>query len=270
MLPERNGGTTMKRTLCGIALLVLGAPSANAVLVSRSSGQAYYDDVLDITWLADANYAQTSGYDADGRMTWPLAQDWIASLNTENHLGVDDWRLPTIVYTGTPGCDYGYELTDCGYNADVTTSAMAHLFYDTLGNTAYYNEDGAQTGCSNASPYCLTNRAPFSKLQPYFYWSGTAYAPRADSDSWYFRFAYGSQNHSATTNEYYAWAVRDGDIALVPEPAAALLFPSALAALAWLKRRTGGSTRADASRGETTLGPLLPESATSAEKSRSC
>ena len=30
---------------------------------------AYYDTVLDITWLADANYVQTSGYDADGKMT---------------------------------------------------------------------------------------------------------------------------------------------------------------------------------------------------------
>ena len=27
-----------------------------------------YDSDLGITWLQDANYAETSGYDADGRM----------------------------------------------------------------------------------------------------------------------------------------------------------------------------------------------------------
>jgi len=27
-----------------------------------------YDDVLNITWLQDADYAQTSGYDPDGLM----------------------------------------------------------------------------------------------------------------------------------------------------------------------------------------------------------
>ena len=27
-------------------------------------------DAANLTWLADANYAQTSSYGADGRMTW--------------------------------------------------------------------------------------------------------------------------------------------------------------------------------------------------------
>ena len=36
--------------------------------------EAYYDTALNITWLADANYAKTSGYDADGLMNWmPMA-----------------------------------------------------------------------------------------------------------------------------------------------------------------------------------------------------
>ncbi len=47
--------------------------------------EAYYDTVLDITWLADANYAQTSGYDADGMMDYRLAS-----------LGFSNWRLPRI------------------------------------------------------------------------------------------------------------------------------------------------------------------------------
>ena len=49
--------------------------SANAALYDRGNG-LIYDDVLDITWLQDANYAQTSGYDTDGRMTWIEAKAW--------------------------------------------------------------------------------------------------------------------------------------------------------------------------------------------------
>lgn len=84
----------MKRMIWGITVSVLAAGSADAALLSRVGGQAYYDDVLDITWLADANYAMTSGYDSDGLMTWDEAQSWIGTLNTANYLGVNDWRLP--------------------------------------------------------------------------------------------------------------------------------------------------------------------------------
>lgn len=41
---------------------------ANATLYERGGG-LIYDDFLAITWLQDANYAQTSGYDSDGKMT---------------------------------------------------------------------------------------------------------------------------------------------------------------------------------------------------------
>ena len=47
--------------------------AANAVvqaaLFDHGNG-LIYDDVLDITWLQDANYEQTSSNDADGRMNW--------------------------------------------------------------------------------------------------------------------------------------------------------------------------------------------------------
>ena len=50
--------------LVGLSLITL---SANAALYDRGNG-LIYDDVLDITWLQDANHAKTSGYDRDGRM----------------------------------------------------------------------------------------------------------------------------------------------------------------------------------------------------------
>lgn len=54
-------------------LLAVASTAAQASLFSRAGGTMIYDDVLGITWLKDANYAQTSGFDADGRMNWETA-----------------------------------------------------------------------------------------------------------------------------------------------------------------------------------------------------
>lgn len=56
-----------------LILLAVASTAAQASLFSRAGGTMIYDDVLGITWLKDANYAQTSGFDADGRMNWETA-----------------------------------------------------------------------------------------------------------------------------------------------------------------------------------------------------
>jgi hypothetical protein len=231
-----------------MSLLLLLAGTANAALLSRLSGAAYYDDVLNITWLADANLADTNafgvtGINANGSMTWAKANEWIAAMNTANYLGISNWRLPTVTDTGTSGCNFAYTGTDCGYNVDLSTSEMAHMFYSTLGNTGYYNTSGSPTGCSGSSPYCLTNDGPFSNLQPYIYWSGTTYAPDTSS-AWYFSFTDGYQNGSAKSDGRYAWAVRPGDIGEAPVPGAVWLFGSALAVIAAVRRRIGNRAEA--------------------------
>jgi hypothetical protein len=85
----------MKKIILWMALSLLAGGSANAALQGRlpatvggTDYQAYYDTELNITWLADANYAKTSFYDSDGVMTWLQAQDWITSLNTKVSTGV--------------------------------------------------------------------------------------------------------------------------------------------------------------------------------------
>lgn len=113
---------------------------------------------------------------------------------------------------------------------------MAHLFYSTLGNTGYYNTSGSPTGCSGSSPYCLTNDGPFSNLQPNVYWSGTTYAPLSIL-AWLFAFDNGGQSNVSKSNNFYAWAVRPGDIAPVPVPAAVWLLGSALGVMGLLRRK---------------------------------
>ena len=70
-----------------IALLLAGlAPASHAALYTRLGGLAVYDTDRNITWLANANYALTSGYDADGTMTWAAANTWAAGLNVVGKL----------------------------------------------------------------------------------------------------------------------------------------------------------------------------------------
>jgi hypothetical protein len=240
---------TTPRIAAVLAVLMLISTSAHAALLSRAGGQAYYDTVLDITWLADANYAQTSGYDGDGYMTWSAAQTWIGTLNTANYLGVNTWRLPEV--NPLNGSTFNYSLsyngsTDYGHNqseqgtayAGATGSEMAYLFYNTLNNKGYCDPDLSTAGsCSGPQAgWGLTNTGPFSNLQPYVYWSGTTYAPETSS-AWRFGFGNSFQGISSKSGSNYAWAVSSGDIAAVPVPGAVWLFGSAVAVLGALRRR---------------------------------
>lgn len=59
-----------------------------------------YDDDLYMTWLQDANFAMTSGFDTDGLMTWVEADGWAASLghfDSVRNVTYNDWRLPTTL-----------------------------------------------------------------------------------------------------------------------------------------------------------------------------
>ena len=201
---------------------------ADAALVDRGGG-LIYDTTLNITWLQDANYAKTSGYDSDGRMRWPTAKAWADSLSFG---GYNDWRLPTIIDTGAPGCDYSFSGTDCGFNVDPSTSEMASLWYGTLGNKGQYTTGGfAQPG------WGFANTGPFINAQSDLYWSSTEYAP-VPGDVWVFITHTGGQNAYGDLSEIYAWAVRDGDVVpAVPLPAAAWLLLSGLAGLGFLGRR---------------------------------
>ena len=82
------------------AIVLLISTGANAALIGRdldgnlTTAEAYYDDQANLTWLADANYAQTSGYagaDSIGRMNgWTEANNWASGLDMA---GVTGWRL---------------------------------------------------------------------------------------------------------------------------------------------------------------------------------
>ena len=253
------GEALMKQhILCGAAcagLLVAASGTAHAVAVSGqgtweytlegrsldgdpNTFEAYYDTVLDITWLRDANFARTRLYDPDGRMLWRRANTWAGGLDLDGVAGPDGWRLPTIVDVGNDGCttpnaDQGL---DCGYNI-TAHSEMSHMFYVTLGNKSHVSPSG-----DPQPDYGLINTGPFYNMQSVTrYWTATGY--RSDSPysdlAWTFNFDNGGQGFQMTNGAFYAWAVYDGDIGAqsVPVPAAAWLLAGGLGVLVGGGRR---------------------------------
>ncbi|WKZ11949.1 MAG: DUF1566 domain-containing protein [Gammaproteobacteria bacterium] len=253
----------MNRIRTSIAL-VLGAfsiSSTHAALLGRlplTPGgvdyQAYYDTVLDVTWLANANLAAITAFDVvginpNGTMTWYTAQEWVAALSAASYLGAGDWRLPVVGPANGSGFNYSVSYngsTDRFYNvseqgtlyAGSTGSEMAHMFYNTLNNKGYCDPIlSTALSCSVQPGWGLSSTAPFSNLQGRgSYWSGTTYAP-VPSDAWDFDFVHGGQDGAGKGELAYVWAVRDGDIAPVPIPAAAWLFAGGLGVLGLVRRR---------------------------------
>ncbi len=194
--------------------------------------EAYYDTVLNITWLANANLAQTSGFDSDGLMLWAAANTWAAGLDIN---GITGWRLPTTnPIDGTTADDASQSnigTEDLGHNvsapgtlfAGSTASEMAHLFYNTLGNKSVCDPATSTVSmCTSQSGSGLTNTALFSNVQANRYWSSTQFVPTA-GNAWSFNTNSGIQNSTDQTSGLYAWAVHSGDVTAVPEPAAAWL-----------------------------------------------
>lgn len=210
------------RNLCFATAMVClpQAQNVHAQLIDRGGG-LIYDNVQNITWLANANYAKTSGHDDDGRMTWGEANAWADSLvfhDAVRNASYHYWRLPKLSDLGSPGCNYSYGGTDCGYNVDTTSSELAHLYYVTLGNKGLVNTNGQQQ-----NDYGLIDDAAnpndetlFSNLESDYYWFGTPYN-QSGTLAWSFRLATGEQYyHPAAASLMLAWAVRDGDVAAVP------------------------------------------------------
>lgn len=245
-------------------ILLLGAANSHAALIGRApvtpggtDYQAYYDTALTITWLANANLAATNSFgvagtnadpDHPGLMPLTTTFAWIQEMNSAAYLGVGNWRLPFVVDTGPAGCDWTYGGTDCGWNVQTVSestvySELAHMYYVTLGNLAFYDTDGNPTACLQIGG-CPYNNGPFSNIQiSHGYWTGTPNLTDPNQ-MWSFGLNHGIQGMSDIGYVQFAWAVTDGDpLAPVPLPAAVWLFGGALGVLAWLKRIVAGGER---------------------------
>ena len=204
-------------TFTAVISLGMGlAGSADAALVGRLAAtpggtdyQAYYDDVADLTWAANANI--------NGLHGWSAQQAWVAGLTIG---GVSGWRLPSMDVNGDG------VIVNCngGGVPDCIDNEMGFLSWE--------------NGITTADPGVFSNVGVFTTGR---YWSGTDDVLDS-ANAWVFDFTriFGSNFQAPggkDFNNFLAWAVRSGDVAVVPVPAAAWLFGSGLLGLVGVARR---------------------------------
>ena len=221
----------MKHSTRFASLFILSSvyiSQTSAALIDRGQGMIY-DDVLNITWLQDANYAYSSGYasanatgskdgplyniQADGKMSWQAAVQWVNNLVFG---GFEDWRLPTIKPLNGSQFTYGNNAkdgsADYGYNITSTQSELAYMFNVNLGLESLFTvSDSVNTNWSLINDGIIPGTGLIQNLKSYSYWSGTQDS-LLSSHSWTFNYMTGNQTETAMKNSFYAWAVRDGDI----------------------------------------------------------
>ena len=166
--------------------------SANAAFIGRlpatpggTDYQAYYDDQLEITWTANANI--------NGADTWENQVAWAAGLNID---GVTGWRLPSMDVNGDD------VFVDCPSQAACEDDEYSHLFFYGAGTVF-------RSGITPSSP------GPFSNVQSSGYWSGTEFPSNPATNAMGLDFSIGSRLFGGKLVNNFAWAVHDGDVALI-------------------------------------------------------
>lgn len=214
------------KNVCALLVGLLFTAYAQAALYDRGGG-LIYDDDLNITWLQDAYYADTTGYGNGAQMTWHEAVAWAADLvyyDSVRGVVYTDWRLPS-----TPNFDASCDTFSGGVSSGYHCfgSELGHLFYDEMGGLSGYS----LTRVSNA------NYPIFSNIQDHPYWSGSEYSPDSRT-AWIFNMSAGYQRLDSKDDwNYNVWAVRDGDVAAIPEPNTWVLMLAGLGLIGLIVRR---------------------------------
>ena len=224
----------MENTKRSVGVLVvlsclLFSSMSYGALINRGSGMIY-DDVLDITWLQDANYMFTSGASVTEFVNHTAAVNWVDNLVFGGH---DDWRLPNFFPGNGVGYDFAFSYngsTDRGFNNTGTNNELGHLFANSLNNVSFFSAAGvgSQPGSDSFNSSFVDGESgltvSFSNIG-ISYWSNPANNPILNA-AWGYNFrtfsglSTGETQLLSVNSNLSVWAVRDGDVqnTLTPPP----------------------------------------------------
>jgi hypothetical protein len=218
------------RLLAGAAAAAaaLGAVTpSQAALVARSldgdasTAEAYFDDALGITWMANTRHLHQS-MNVVGALNYAGTLSTLAAFNAGStaNFGYSGWRLPQAdgVHTlGGAGCQFGSSGgTDCGENVNVASGELAYMFHTNLGNLSWRDTAGQARAGQAGIDWGLVQEGGF-EIDAMLFWSSTASYRLIFGMPQYGQVVFdtgnGTQGIRATTSTGLgAWLVHDGDI----------------------------------------------------------
>jgi hypothetical protein len=219
--------TTCVKTwiLAAVAGLQGMAGAAQASLIDAGNG-LINDTTQNLVWQQNANLAATEtfgvpGINANGTMSWNVAQQWIAAMNAADYKGYDDWRFWSALNgDGSEPC----------FGLNCNGSEMGHLFFV---------DGGLIYGSAINSSETLNGL--FTNMQSSVYWSGTQFADNFLYAWVFFTPPFTGQGFRFTEDQFYGWAVRSGQVAAAPLPATGVLMALGLMALGKKSRKRGSN-----------------------------
>ena len=224
--------------LLSVSLNSFGALSIRDLDGDWSNGhEGVYDDVLNITWMADAN-AVSAFFSADDLLQRTQSGDFTYLLGGDarhaggsgliygynggsGYLGINSWRLP---HAAPVGGSEEYLEGELSYNYHMNLGGV-----DCFGDIA---------GCTNQTG--LDNQSLFVNLS-FFHWtdSGEFFQEGLFCPCAIVQVGSSQTPRLSPEQSYKYWVVADGDFgtSAVPIPATAWLFGSALAGLLVVERK---------------------------------
>ncbi len=219
-----------KKILC-TGLMLGVAPASHAGLAAVGSNLVN-DNVLNVTWTADANLLGTLEA-GDAGLTAAIISD-VGSIT--DSLGIH--TLSSADFGSNGQTDWWGSLAFISYLND-TSYLGYHTWQLSDGNSLSYQfntnlGETPGTALSNTS----SNYPLFSNLQANAFWWTPAEALGTPANGVDFNTFYGYTGGADKTSQFYAWPVLPGNVTLpVPEPGSLWLFVSGVLGLCGFKRR---------------------------------